>query len=53
MHYLARVRVRSVVEEGHGQLVSTKQDRVRVMLSRRQTRAEVIESGLGDDPSVA
>jgi hypothetical protein len=33
--YLARVRVRYVVQEGRGHLVSTEQDGVQVMFSRR------------------
>jgi hypothetical protein len=42
----ARVRVHCVVQKGHGQLVPTKEDGVRVMLSPGKARTEVIEGSL-------
>jgi hypothetical protein len=42
----ARVRVHCVVQKGYGQLVLTKEDGVRVMLSRGKARTEVIDGSL-------
>jgi hypothetical protein len=43
---LEHVWVRCVVQEGRGRLVPTNEDRVQVMLSREQPRAEVIKGSL-------
>ena len=51
--YLAQIGVGSIVEKGHGELVASEQDGIRVILLRRETRAEVVQCRLGDHPRVS